>query len=323
MRRSKLLVLAALALAQLSCAAAGLTPVRTTMPAARAALAPQYRVFYDALEEYGDWILIEPHGYLFRPDVNFVAWRPYQDGFWVPTDIYGWVWVSAEPFGWATYHYGTWHYDRFQGWVWSPGLDWGPAWVAWELADDYVGWSPLSPAPRGIDPGIIPGGGFSYVPLSQLAATDLRARLVQPDLIADKLASARPIRNLVERDGVTINRGPRLELVERAAGPLARVKLAEAGPPPGGRRRAGAGAGGAIGAGGRAADAEDPVEATRRAAEAAAEQARAIVEQGAAPPARLPLLRPVGMSAPAGRTPGGERRAPGRGRSAAPDSTAR
>jgi hypothetical protein len=28
---------------------------------------PEYRVFYDALVDYGDWILIEPYGWVFRP----------------------------------------------------------------------------------------------------------------------------------------------------------------------------------------------------------------------------------------------------------------
>ena len=35
--------------------------------AARAGLRPEYRVFYDALVDYGDWVLIEPYGWVFRP----------------------------------------------------------------------------------------------------------------------------------------------------------------------------------------------------------------------------------------------------------------
>ena len=82
---------------------------------------------------------------MFRPQVDFSDWRPYSYGFWAPSDAYGWVWVSSEPYGWATYHYGRWYYDEFQGWVWIPGAEWGPAWVAWEQTDDYVGWAPLGP----------------------------------------------------------------------------------------------------------------------------------------------------------------------------------
>jgi len=49
---------------------ADLTPARVSMPAARAALRPELRIFYDALQDYGDWILIEPFGYVFRPSLN-------------------------------------------------------------------------------------------------------------------------------------------------------------------------------------------------------------------------------------------------------------
>jgi len=139
-RRFAVLLVALLA-SPLSCATSG-GPPPPSQPVARATLAPPLRVFYDALIDYGDWILIEPYGYVFRPAINQTDWRPYNDGFWAPTDSYGWVWISAEPFGWATYHYGTWFYDRFQRWVWLPGLDWGPAWVAWEESNDYVGWAP-------------------------------------------------------------------------------------------------------------------------------------------------------------------------------------
>src|SRR5438552_17186605 len=103
------LVLAVLA-TQLSCAtsppAEGVSGPRP-QSAARLALAPEYRLFYDALQDYGDWVLIQPYGYVFRPRNNIVGWQPYLDGFWAANDLYGWVWVSAEAFGWATYQYGS------------------------------------------------------------------------------------------------------------------------------------------------------------------------------------------------------------------------
>ncbi|HEY2954687.1 MAG TPA: DUF6600 domain-containing protein [Candidatus Eisenbacteria bacterium] len=309
MRRSRFFLLGALALALGGCGVAGLQPVPTTMPAAKAGLQPEYRIFYDALEEYGDWVLIEPYGYVFRPNVNFVAWRPYAEGFWVPSDIWGWVWISAEPFGWATYHYGQWLYDRFQGWVWTPGLDWGPAWVNWQLADDYVGWAPVGPP--GSDLGGAPGGWYNYVPIGQLGSTSLQTQIVSADQIASKLAVARPIRNLIERNGVTINRGPRFELVERVAGPLARVRLADVPSVGGPKKGPGAGAG--------SPTVEEETESARRAGEEAASQARSLVERGGSPPPRLSVIRPILVPAPARPAEAG-RRAPGRGRGAAPDS---
>ncbi len=309
MPRHRTFLALAAALSLCGCATTGFQPVSPTMSAAKVGLEPEFRIFYDALEDYGDWILIEPYGYVFRPRVSFVAWRPYQEGFWVPSDIWGWVWISGEPFGWATYHYGVWMYDRFQGWVWNPGLDWGPAWVSWEATDQYVGWAPLGP--RGQDFGGAPGGSYTYVPMSQLASTNLKAQIVPAEKIAEQIAIARPVQNMVERSGVTINRGPRFDLVERVAGPLTRVKLAEVTLGGGGKR--------GPGAGGATSTIEQEIEATQRAAEEAARQARTVAEGGGSPPSRLSMVRPVLTPAPVSRVPGG--RDPGRGKTAAPDST--
>ena len=81
-----LILLALLACSSLSCAVPG-GEVATQGPndsgvyhprtsAARVGLPPAYRPFYDELESYGDWTLIGPYGWVFRPSVNFVAVRP-------------------------------------------------------------------------------------------------------------------------------------------------------------------------------------------------------------------------------------------------------
>ena len=73
--RTVLALVAALAVALgvAGCATTGFQAVPPTMPAAKAGLPPEFRIFYDALEDYGDWTLIEPYGYVFRPRVSFVA----------------------------------------------------------------------------------------------------------------------------------------------------------------------------------------------------------------------------------------------------------
>jgi hypothetical protein len=77
---------AALPLAIAGCAVGGSSaPPGYSMPAARAGLAPEYRLFYDALVDYGEWVLIEPYGWLFRPSLSYPTWRPYEEGYWVPT----------------------------------------------------------------------------------------------------------------------------------------------------------------------------------------------------------------------------------------------
>ncbi len=326
MRRAWLLLLAvALALLQLSCAVGGGAPQQPSMPAARAGLRPEHRLFYDALKDYGDWVLIEPYGYVFRPDVNTVAWRPFQQGFWVPSEIYGWVWISTEPFGWATYHYGTWLYDRFEGWVWIPGLEWGPAWVTWMESDDYVGWAPLMPEDTY---SLVPGGAFSYVPIAQLPSTDVNTRIMHRPDFSDRHAAPVPVVNMAEVGGVRFDRGPRFDFIERHTGPLPRVKIEDliTGLPPGGRQRqAGAGAKDRGGP-------PESVETMRRAAEEATREARAQVEQGQSAPTRVPVVRPFrpgGEARPeageAKRSPGERKRGapprvPGGGKGAAADS---
>ena len=266
LRSSQRLLGMALALALTSCASAGYVPA-TSMPAARAALQPEYRLFYDALQDYGDWVLIEPFGFVFRPRVDFATFRPYEDGFWAPSDPWGWVWISAEPFGWATYHYGTWTWDRFQGWVWLPGLDWAPAWVDWQIADAYAGWSPIYP--RGGGGG--PGGDYLFAPLSRLGSTDLRGQMATRAQLGDAVASARPLREELVENGVRFNPGPPIQSVERARGQaLTRVRIDGPGAP----------------------GAEAEIDAIKQAATTAARKADALMEQGGAPPRELPLPRP-------------------------------
>jgi hypothetical protein len=219
--------LAAVALAalQLSCAGGGLTPDPHPMPAARAALKPEYRVFFDELQSYGDWILIEPYGFVFRPRLTFAdTWSPYWDGFWSPSDQYGWVWVSAEPFGWATYHYGRWLQDDYQGWVWVPGLDWAPAWVAWTANDQYVGWAAL--APNGGPSKPATASSFMYVPRSAMGSTNLQSRILSPSA-SRSVGEQRPVQNLDAVDQVLVNKGPRIDWVEQVAGPLQRTTVQE------------------------------------------------------------------------------------------------
>ena len=309
-RSWSLLALTLLALTQLSCATIGLTPVQESMPAARAALAPEYRLFYDALQDYGDWTFIEPYGYLFRPYGNVEGWRPYRDGYWVPSDVYGWVWISAEPYGWATYHYGEWFFDRYQGWVWMPGLDWGPAWVSWEETPDYIGWAPKFPA--GYDPGQVPGGAYVYVTKADLPATDMHARVHTRDQIGEALGLVHTVENPVERDGVRFNAGPSFEVIERRSGLLRRVKIEDLVPgggsitKSGGRpdRQSAPASPSVQKPGSRPApagttDGTAAIEAMRRAAEEAARSARSVTESSAAPPPRVSIVRRAAKHAPA------------------------
>jgi hypothetical protein len=101
------------------------------------------QTFQEALQPYGEWVVVGSYGRVWRPHVAS-GWRPYYYGRWEWTDE-GWLWASEEPFGWAAYHYGRWAFDPYYGWLWVPGYQWAPAWVSWRYSGDVVGWAPLAP----------------------------------------------------------------------------------------------------------------------------------------------------------------------------------
>lgn len=242
------LALAACLATTLSCAVtdppdAGHPPAGYDAPplqsAARIGLPPMYRAFYDALEGEGDWVLIEPYGWVFRPAVNFDAWRPYTQGWWEPSEAFGWVWNSTDPFGWVTDHYGGWFYDSYQGWVWEPGPVWGPAWVGWVGADDYIGWAPLAPAAY-TDYASVRGDVFTFALASQfgvMASTSQALFVARPPVTSEHITE---ISNPTRLDGVVFNRGPDFAMLQRLGGTVSpsqqepdvrRVKLPAVQPP--------------------------------------------------------------------------------------------
>ncbi len=184
-------------------------PQARPMEAGRLGLAPALRPFYDALTEFGDWILVEPNGWVFRPRVNTVAWRPYQDGHWEPSYSFGWVWESNDPFGWITDHYGFWFHDDFQGWVWQPYGAWAPSWVAWVQVGDFVGWAPLGPdGTASYDK--VPGGVFTYVAAQALAQPSAALHASFVNNVPDSQGDMRPIDRVASYRGVYWNAGPDL-----------------------------------------------------------------------------------------------------------------
>lgn len=189
-------------------------PAPPAMSAARLGLAPAYRAFYDALEGQGDWVLIEPYGWVFRPNVNFDAWRPYQRGWWEASDTFGWIWNSADDFGWVTDHYGSWFYDSYQGWVWQPGPVWGPAWVAWVGAGDYVGWAPLAPVAY-TDYARVPGGPFTFAPAQTIGTTRAGVEALYVRTPPSTRDPVMEITNVARVNGVAFNRGPDPQQLQR------------------------------------------------------------------------------------------------------------
>ncbi|HJW09903.1 MAG TPA: FecR family protein, partial [Holophagaceae bacterium] len=103
---------------------------------------PELRYYSDGLDENGEWVHSDEYGWVWRPSSVAEDWRPYYAGRW---GCYpgGLTWVSSEPWGYVTYHHGRWSWSVGLGWCWIPGVYYSPAWVAWNNFDGYCGWAPL------------------------------------------------------------------------------------------------------------------------------------------------------------------------------------
>lgn len=104
-------------------------------------LASDMQQYASTFDQYGDWRYAQPYGYVWYPRVA-TDWRPYYYGRWMAYPRYGWTWVGADHFAWPTHHYGRWGFSS-GAWFWIPGNHWGPAWVSWGYANNFVSWCPL------------------------------------------------------------------------------------------------------------------------------------------------------------------------------------
>ena len=198
--------------------------------------------FYNELSPYGEWVRHPYYGWVWFPRNVHAGWRPYSVGRWVMSD-YGWTWVSYERFGWATYHYGRWAWDRYVGWLWVPGTDWGPAWVAWQQGNGYIGWAPLPPA-VGFDlrVGIQLGGfnlsfgiaprNYAFVEERRFLDNRIGGYIVPEARNVTIIHNTTNITNYTVVDNRVINQGVPLERVERVTGRKARrLRVAAASSP--------------------------------------------------------------------------------------------
>ena len=108
-------------------------------------LQPYSNDFYDN----GRWVHTPDYGYVWTPAISVsVGWAPYRSGRWVWMGG-DYVWVSYEPWGWAPYHYGRWAFAVSIGWCWVPpargAVYWGPGYVGWVYTSRRVAWVPLAP----------------------------------------------------------------------------------------------------------------------------------------------------------------------------------
>ncbi|MEO7932035.1 MAG: DUF6600 domain-containing protein [Chthoniobacterales bacterium] len=196
-----------------------------------------YEVFYDKLQDDGDWIESDDYGYIWQPRVSRDnrRWRPYTDGRWVETDR-GWTWESNERFGWATYHYGRWVNLADTGWCWVPGDEWAPAWVSWRSSDSYVGWAPLPPEARlqrggsitaSVDVGYDTGPEFyTFVDTQDFGEETYVGRVVEPERNVTIINQTVNVTNITYSETNIYNYGPDVEVMRRhSRRPIQRYEL--------------------------------------------------------------------------------------------------
>ena len=148
------------------------------------------RHYVTELDNYGDWQWMVDFGWVWRPTIYHVGWRPYYNGYWswYPR---GWTWVAYEPWGWMPYHYGRWSWAASFGWFWIPGGVYSGAWVSWAVTPSYVGWCPLDYYNR---PAYMHanyhnerydryGGGWNFLPLNRFSERNLNRHIVKPDRV--------------------------------------------------------------------------------------------------------------------------------------------
>ncbi len=87
------------------------------------------------LNYYGNYMSVPGYGIVWQPYFLDASWSPYQDGGWAYYPGYGYMWVSAYPWGWMPYRYGNWAYVPGYGWFWQPGY-----------------WNTFSALPRVVNP---------------------------------------------------------------------------------------------------------------------------------------------------------------------------
>jgi len=102
------------------------------------------------LDRYGRWVTVDTYGTAWVPFAVDAYWSPYSIGRWCYRPLFGWTWVSYEPWGWLPYHYGRWYRSMRFGWCWLPGPSfafnfWSPGLVTFYSGPGWVSWCPLGP----------------------------------------------------------------------------------------------------------------------------------------------------------------------------------
>jgi hypothetical protein len=206
-------------------------PTPSAYQAAAQPLSPGASFFYDQLAPYGQWLWVDPYGWVWSPNNLAVGWRPYTDGHWVYADC-GWTWVSDLEWGWAPFHYGRWFFHGQRGWCWVPGSEWAPAWVAWHWGDAWCGWAPMPPSvawqTRSDWDAVIPTFGWCFVEHRNFCDRNLAGNIALVARNVTLLGATRNVTRFEVRAGGIVNLSLTAEQVEKAVGrTVRRFQIAE------------------------------------------------------------------------------------------------
>ncbi len=116
---------------------------------------PAYSYGWSDLNYFGNFYNYPGYGYLWRPYGVDPFWDPFADGAWMMYPGYGWMFVSAYPWGWTPYRYGSWLFVPGFGWAWQPGY-----WNRW-YAVPVINQPPagfVAPKPPTNGTGVVPVG---------------------------------------------------------------------------------------------------------------------------------------------------------------------
>ncbi len=88
---------------------------------------------YSDLNYYGGYSNVPGYGMMWQPYFVGAGWNPFMDGAWSFYPGYGYMFVSAYPWGWMPYRYGNWMFVQGSGWMWQPG-----GWNSWNTIPRYT-----------------------------------------------------------------------------------------------------------------------------------------------------------------------------------------
>ena len=92
-----------------------------------------YGYGFSDLNYYGSYTNVAGYGMMWQPYFTGAGWDPFLDGAWSFYPGYGYMFVSAYPWGWMPYRYGNWMFVPGFGWMWQPGN-----WNSWVTVPRYT-----------------------------------------------------------------------------------------------------------------------------------------------------------------------------------------